>query len=134
MLVHEETRPFPYIWSLCSADFEYVKRSMPRDLACADALIIRPILSPWKHWTPFSPQWQTCITDAFGNIKAALNCQRINIFFSWFINKTLLTFQSLLVTWCNIRFNIQQLYTLPTLCLCVLYLSENKQRLVPLTP
>jgi hypothetical protein len=29
--------------------------------------------------------------------------------------------------------NIQQLYALPTLYLCVLYLSENKQRLVPLT-
>ena len=29
---------------------------------------------------------------------------------------------------------IQQLYALPTLYLCVLYLSENKQRLVPLTP
>ena len=31
------------------------------------------------------------------------------------------------------RFNIQRLYVLPTLYLCVLYLSENKQRLVPLT-
>ena len=31
------------------------------------------------------------------------------------------------------QFNIQQLYALPTLYLCVLYLSENKQRLVPLT-
>ena len=31
------------------------------------------------------------------------------------------------------RFNIQQLYALPTLYLCALYLSENKQRLVPLT-
>ena len=31
------------------------------------------------------------------------------------------------------QFNIQQLYVLPTLHLCVLYLSENKQRLVPLT-
>jgi hypothetical protein len=31
------------------------------------------------------------------------------------------------------QFNIQQLYALPTLDLCVLYLSENKQRLVPLT-
>ena len=31
------------------------------------------------------------------------------------------------------QFNIQQLYVLPTLCLCVLYLSESKQRLVPLT-
>ena len=30
-------------------------------------------------------------------------------------------------------FNIQQLYVLPTLYLCVLYLSENKERLVPLT-
>ena len=29
--------------------------------------------------------------------------------------------------------NIQQLYVLPTLYLCVLYLPENKQRLVPLT-
>ena len=31
------------------------------------------------------------------------------------------------------QFNIQQLYVLPTLYLCVLYLSENEQRLVPLT-
>ena len=31
------------------------------------------------------------------------------------------------------QFNIQQLYALPTLYLCVLYLSDNKQRLVPLT-
>jgi len=44
-----------------------------------------------------------------------------------------LTFQSLLLTWCTYRFNIRQLYALPTLYLCVLYLSENKQRLVPLT-
>ena len=31
------------------------------------------------------------------------------------------------------QFNIQQLYVLPTLYWCVLYLSENKERLVPLT-
>ena len=31
------------------------------------------------------------------------------------------------------QFNIRQLYVLPTLYLCVLYLSENKQRLVSLT-
>ena len=31
------------------------------------------------------------------------------------------------------QFNIQQLYVLPTLYLCVLYLSEKKQRLVTLT-
>ena len=30
------------------------------------------------------------------------------------------------------QFNVGQLYVLPTLYLCVLYLSENKQRLVPL--
>jgi len=30
-------------------------------------------------------------------------------------------------------FYIQQLYVLLTLYLCVLYLSENKQQLVPLT-
>ena len=31
------------------------------------------------------------------------------------------------------QFNIRQLYVLPTLYLCVLYLSENKQLLVPHT-
>ena len=31
------------------------------------------------------------------------------------------------------QFNIKQLYVPPTLFLCVLYLSENKQRLLPLT-
>ena len=31
------------------------------------------------------------------------------------------------------QFNIQQLYVLPKLYLCVLYLSENKQWLFPYT-
>ena len=31
------------------------------------------------------------------------------------------------------QFNIEQLYALPTPYLCVLYLYENKQGLVPLT-
>ena len=31
------------------------------------------------------------------------------------------------------QFNVQQLYVLPTLYLCVLYLSEKKQPIVPLT-
>ena len=31
------------------------------------------------------------------------------------------------------QFNIQQLYVLPTLYLCVLYLSENKWQLLPHT-
>jgi hypothetical protein len=30
------------------------------------------------------------------------------------------------------QFNVQQLYALPTLYLCVLHLSENKHQLVPL--
>ena len=33
----------------------------------------------------------------------------------------------------HLQFNIQKLFVLPTLYLCVLYLSENKQRLVLLT-
>jgi len=45
-----------------------------------------------------------------------------------------LTFYILLVVCCTNKFNIQQLYALPTLYLCVLYLSEKKQRLVPLNP
>jgi hypothetical protein len=31
-----------------------------------------------------------------------------------------------MVSWCTHEFNIQQLYALPTLYLCVLYLAENK--------
>ena len=38
-----------------------------------------------------------------------------------------------MVTVCTTRFNIQQFYVLPTLCLCVLCGSENKQRLFPYT-
>ena len=32
------------------------------------------------------------------------------------------------------QFNIQQLYVLPTLYVWALYLFQNKQRIVPLTP
>ena len=47
----------------------------------------------------------------------------------------ILCFNSLQLTGHVMRqqFNIQQLYVLPILYLYVLYLSENKQRLVPLT-
>jgi hypothetical protein len=51
------------------------------------------------------------------------------------VGATLVSF-NLLKTTCYVmhqQFNIQQLYVLPTLHLCVLCLSENKQRLVPLT-
>jgi len=39
-----------------------------------------------------------------------------------------LTVQILLVTWYTSRFNFQQLYALPTLYLCIFYLSQIKQR------
>ena len=45
----------------------------------------------------------------------------------------ILTFYFLRVTWRTNKLNFQQLYAVPTLYLCVLYLSENKQQLVPLT-
>jgi hypothetical protein len=38
-----------------------------------------------------------------------------------------LTFWRLLVRWCTNKFNIQQLHSLPKLCLCVLYLSEKRK-------
>jgi hypothetical protein len=51
------------------------------------------------------------------------------------IGRNLLSFNLLKPPGCVMhqQFNTQQLYVLPTLYLCVLYLSENKQRLVPLT-
>ena len=53
----------------------------------------------------------------------------------WFLVNTLLNINLLKPTGhvMHQQFNIQQLYALPTLYLCVLYLSENNQRLVPLT-
>ena len=46
---------------------------------------------------------------------------------------TLFTFEAYWLRDAPIALTIQQLYALPTLYLCVLYLSQNKQRLVPLT-
>jgi hypothetical protein len=43
----------------------------------------------------------------------------------------ILSFYRLLVTWRTNWFKIQQLYVLSTQYFCVLYLSENKQRLLP---
>jgi hypothetical protein len=42
-----------------------------------------------------------------------------------------LTFQSLAVTLRTTRFNIKKFYVVPTLGLCVLYGSQNKQQLLP---
>jgi hypothetical protein len=42
-----------------------------------------------------------------------------------------LTFESLAVTLRTTRFNIKNFYVVPTLRLCVLYGSQNKQQLLP---
>jgi hypothetical protein len=52
---------------------------------------------------------------------------------SWLVLEWTSLDSRLLVTWCTSKFNIQQLYALPTLYLRDLYLSENKQRFVPFT-
>ena len=61
-----------------------------------------------------------------GQICLFLLCSKWNVG----VKNMYLIVYSLLVKWYNNRFNIQQLYALPTLYLCVLYLSENKQQLV----
>jgi hypothetical protein len=43
----------------------------------------------------------------------------------------ILTFKSLAVTLHTTRFNTKKFYVLPTLRLCVLYGSQNKQQLLP---
>jgi hypothetical protein len=47
------------------------------------------------------------------------------------IHNIALTFYSLAVTLHTTRFNMKQFYVVPTLCLCVLYGSQNKQQLLP---
>jgi hypothetical protein len=42
-----------------------------------------------------------------------------------------LIFQTLAVTFHMTRFNIKKFYVVPTLRLCVLYGSQNKQQLLP---
>ena len=79
--------------------------------------------------------WRWTLLSVASNILLQ-NLSNSSISFLWRLITpcfSLLTFQTLPVTWCTNQFNIQQLYALPTLYLCVLYLSENKQRLVPLT-
>ena len=56
--------------------------------------------------------------------------------FALFLPNNIFDYNNLLKPTCHVmhqQFNIQQLYVLPTLYLRVLYLSENKQRLVSLT-
>jgi len=72
------------------------------------------------------PSFHTCLLHLF------------NFFSPWFstsscINLFLLNLLKPTGHVMHQQFNIQQLYALPTLYFCVLYLSENTQRLVPLT-
>jgi len=64
------------------------------------------------------------------------NGRSVSRYSIWYLYHTYRWHFNLLVPSCYVmhhRFNIQQLYALPTLYFCVLYLSENKQRLVPVT-
>ena len=69
-------------------------------------------------------------------LKNLYGAPNINLYYEWQSHSAvqLLTINLLKPTGhvMHQQFNIQQLYALPTLYLCVLYLSESKQRLVPL--
>jgi len=71
----------------------------------------------WLRWDVLF-QWRS-ITDVTSRSKA------VNGFFF----QGIYTMHNL--NWCPSRFNTQQLYILPTLHLCALFLSENKQRFLP---
>ena len=73
-----------------------------------------------------------CFSQFFQQAQERFCCKHALFYPVCKINAVTLTFKSLLVT-CTNQFNTEQLYALPTLYLCVLYLSENKQRLLPLT-
>ena len=98
-------------------------------------------LSENKHTTcvTYSINWLVFITE----MKSVYSAIRTGSFNKAVCASCLKGFIFLDVTYFNLlkptgyvmhhQFSIQQLYALPTLYLCVLYLSENKQRLVPLT-
>ena len=81
-----------------------------------------------------SYQTQTQCKVIWNDIKLPLNNANVNIIYIYIAidrNNVNLLKPTGYVT--HQQFNIQQLYALPTLYLCVLYLSESVQRLVPLT-
>ena len=105
----------------------------------------RIILNEEVQLKSVSEHGRHCTSVAFSDVTGPKRTPRARLFLS----QLRLTLRSPLVTVCittlngnlskptghvmHQQFNIQQLYVLPTLYLCVLYLSENKQRLVPLT-
>ena len=70
-----------------------------------------------------APRAETCRCLMF-----VMDCISLSTFVGWCVNLLKPTGYVM-----HQQFNIQQLYVLTTLYLCVLYLSENKQRFVPLT-
>jgi hypothetical protein len=75
-----------------------------------------------------------CSVGFFGGGRGE-SSQGQNDFRFWLADRTLriaaLTFQSLAVTLRTTRFNIKKCYVVPTLRVCVLYGSQNKQQLLP---
>ena len=74
--------------------------------------------------------WKIVIFKVIQSAAALLFCKFVQLDILYSININLLKPTGHVM---HQQFNIQQLYALPTLYLCVLYLSDNKQRLVPLT-
>jgi len=106
----------------------------------SDTLIWRPKPLGWEQYQPHSSvvchndTWCTVQRKNFTGIYAHRIHQKPNlIWWNASINLFLYYINLLKSTGyvMHQQFNIQQLYALPTLHLCVLYLSQNKQRLVP---
>jgi len=93
---------------------------------------------PWPHWTVLHEiSYLNIFRKSVEKFQISLPPDKNNGYFTW---RHMHTYESTLLNLLkptgyvmHQQFNIQQLYALSTPYLCVLYLSENKQRLVPLT-
>ena len=92
----------------------------------AHSLTLQNFLTFGSHFIAFLFSW--FLTEKVYSSVRNILCVKFGITLHWNINVVQHTGHVM-----HHQFNIQQLYALPTLYLCVLYLSENKQRLVPLT-
>ena len=104
-------------------------RSGPCHYSCFHYRVNRPVCLIMKFYIAIlviSKPW-SIHTGTFRKLKSFRRCC-LYVCNSWLFN--LLNPTGYLM---HQQFNIQLLYVMPTLYLCVLYLSENKQRLVPLT-
>jgi len=93
------------------------------------------VTAKWNALYPITsggsePSSKRVATLCWNNVQLVSdNCRAVTIIFLLYHVKLLKPTAHVM----HQQFNVQQLYALPTLYLCVLYLSENKQRLVPLT-